>query len=153
MGNIFNDDFRDFITALNNNDVEYILVGGYSVILHGYSRNTGDMDIWVNKALDNYNKLVKAFDEFKMPVFDMTENNFLFNHAFDVFTFGRPPVSIDIMNHVKGLEFAVAFKASSIVEVEGLNIRLINYNDLIKSKKESGRSKDINDIENLTDKD
>ena len=46
MGNIFNKDFRDFITALNNNDVEYILVGGYSVILHGYSRTTGDMHIW-----------------------------------------------------------------------------------------------------------
>lgn len=44
MGNIFNEDFRDFINALNNNHVRYILVGGFSVILHGYSRTTGDMD-------------------------------------------------------------------------------------------------------------
>lgn len=36
MANIFNEDFRDFIQALNHNDVEYILVGGYAVILHGY---------------------------------------------------------------------------------------------------------------------
>jgi len=43
MGNIFNEDFQDFIQALNNNRVEYILVGGFSVILHGYSRTTGDM--------------------------------------------------------------------------------------------------------------
>ncbi|WP_262510080.1 hypothetical protein [Pedobacter paludis] len=34
MGNIFNDDFREFIQALNNNGVKYILVGVYSVILH-----------------------------------------------------------------------------------------------------------------------
>ena len=54
MGNIFNGDFQDFITALNNNEVEYILVGGYSVILHGYSRTTGDLDIWVNKKSENY---------------------------------------------------------------------------------------------------
>jgi hypothetical protein len=41
MANIFNDDFRDFIRALNKANVEYILVGGYSVILHGYARTTG----------------------------------------------------------------------------------------------------------------
>lgn len=43
--NIFNADFQDFITSLNRCEVAYILVGGYSVILHGYSRTTGDMDI------------------------------------------------------------------------------------------------------------
>lgn len=46
MGNIFNSDFRDFLQALNNNEVEYLLVGGYAVILHGYSRVTADMDVW-----------------------------------------------------------------------------------------------------------
>ncbi|GAA0526299.1 hypothetical protein LX66_0460 [Chitinophaga japonensis] len=61
MGNIFNDDFRDFIQALNNHNVEYIVVGGYAVILHGYRRPTGDMDIWVNPTRENYEKLVKAF--------------------------------------------------------------------------------------------
>lgn len=50
MGNIFNRDFRDFIEALNHHEAEYILVGDYSVILHGYSRYTGDPDIWVNKT-------------------------------------------------------------------------------------------------------
>ena len=43
--NIFNQDFRDFIECFNRNEVEYILVGGYAVILRGYSRSTGDMDI------------------------------------------------------------------------------------------------------------
>lgn len=45
IGNIFNQDFREFLNALNNNKVKYLLDGGYSVILHGYSRTTGDMDI------------------------------------------------------------------------------------------------------------
>jgi len=57
MGNIFNDDFRDFLKSLNNNKVNYILVGGYSVILHGYSRTTGDMDIWVERTKENYIKI------------------------------------------------------------------------------------------------
>ena len=42
MATIFNDDFRDFIQALNDHKVDYILVGGYAVILHGYRRVSGD---------------------------------------------------------------------------------------------------------------
>jgi hypothetical protein len=79
MGNIFHQDFRDFLQALNNQQVEYLLVGGYAVIFHGYPRTTGDMDIWVNRTKENYSKLLKAFKEFRMPVFDMTEERFL-NH-------------------------------------------------------------------------
>ena len=51
--NLFNPDFQDFIQALNTNDVAYILVGGYSVILYGYSRTTGDMDLWVQANEEN----------------------------------------------------------------------------------------------------
>lgn len=69
MGNVFNEDFRDFINALNNNKVEYLLVGGYSVIAYGYPRTTGDMDIWVQRTKENYKKIVHAFNQFKMLVF------------------------------------------------------------------------------------
>jgi len=54
MGNIFNQDFQDFINSLNKFNVDYLLVGGYAVILRGYNRTTGDMDIWVNKTQENY---------------------------------------------------------------------------------------------------
>ena len=75
--NIFNQDFQNFINAFNENGVEYILIGGYSVILHGYSRTTGDMDIWVMPNQENYQKIVKAFKDFQMPVFDMSLKSFL----------------------------------------------------------------------------
>ena len=48
--NIFNQDFQDFILSLNQAKVRYLLVGGYSVVLHGYQRTTGDMDIWVDRT-------------------------------------------------------------------------------------------------------
>ncbi|MCF2519835.1 nucleotidyltransferase [Dyadobacter sp. CY351] len=149
MANIFNDDFQDFLESLNESEVEYILVGGYSVILHGYSRTTGDMDIWVNKTKDNYSRIAKAFGKFGMPLFDMTEENFLSNPKFDVFTFGRAPVSIDIITNLKGLEFDYAFQNASDHIVDDLIIRLIHYKDLITAKKAAGRPRDINDIENL----
>ncbi len=149
MSNIFNEDFRDFLSALNKNEVRYILVGGFSVILHGYSRTTGDMDIWVERTSANYKKIKMAFQDFGMPVFDMSEENFLQHPNWDVFTFGNPPVAIDIMVKVKGLDFTACYEQSIIFEDEDLKIRTIHKNDLIKAKESSGRSKDRNDIENL----
>ena len=149
MGNIFHNDFRDFILALNKCEVEYIVVGGYSVILHGYSRTTGDLDIWVNKTNTNYKKLVTAFSRFGLAIFDMTEENFLSNPNIDVFSFGKPPVSIDIITDVKGLEFDACFPNATFVEVDKLKVRLIEYRDLVKAKKASGRPKDLDDLENL----
>jgi len=149
MGNIFNQDFRDFISALNQEDVRYILVGGYSVILHGYSRTTGDMDLWVERSSENYQKINRAFAVFGMPVFDMTEENFLSHPVWDVFTFGLPPVAIDIMVKLEGMDFSEAFTRSVFFEDDHLLIRTIHRNDLIAAKKLAGRAKDQNDLENL----
>ena len=149
MANIFNSDFRDFISSLNDQQVRYILVGGFSVILHGYPRTTGDMDIWVERTPDNYKKLKKAFEQFGMPVFDMTEDNFLKHPVWDVFTFGKPPVAIDVMVRVQGLDFEKAYDRSVVFSDDDLIIRTIHKDDLIQAKKSSGRAKDQNDLENL----
>lgn len=148
---IFNPDFQDFIQALNDQEVNYILVGGYSVIIHGYSRTTGDMDIWVNPTSDNYGKLVKAFDQFKMPVFDMNKERFLDSEKFDVFSFGVPPIAIEIMTRVKGLVFENAFENADWYSTDnGLEIRVLSLEDLKKAKKAAGRYKDLDDLEHLT---
>lgn len=150
MSNIFNEDFRDFIKALNTNKVRYILIGGFSVILHGYSRTTGDMDIWVERTPENYGSLKKAFSEFGMPVFDMTEENFLNHKNWDVFTFGIPPSAIDVMINVKGLNFQDCYEKAVFFNEGDLKIRTIHLNDLIIAKKSSARPKDLDDLENLS---
>lgn len=149
MANIFNEHFRDFIKALNDNNVEYVVVGGMAVILHGYVRGTGDMDVWINKTLNNYHQLVKAFAQFGMPVFDMTANAFL-GTEFDVWGIGVPPVKIEIMTAVKGLAFEETFRQSQFYNEDGLQIRFIHLNHLIQAKKASGRFRDLDDIEQLT---
>lgn len=149
MGNIFNSDFRDFIMALNTNAVKYILVGGYSVILHGYSRTTGDMDIWVERSDENYSKIIKAFEDFGMPVFDMTKENFLDHPIWDVFTFGIPPVAIDVMIKIDGFNFEEVFERSVILNDGDLVVRVIHKNDLIAAKLKANRFKDMDDVENL----
>ena len=149
MPNIFNSDFREFILALNNNKVEYILVGGYAVILHGYRRTTGDLDIWVNTTKENYQKLLTAYNEFGLPVTDITADNFLHNSDIEVFTYGIPPVCIEIMKVVKGCNFSEAYQISEVFNENGLLIRFLHLNTLIQAKKAAARYKDLDDIEKL----
>jgi hypothetical protein len=150
MANIFNEDFRDFIAALNKYEVEYLLVGGYAVILHGYRRSTGDMDIWVNVTADNHRKLIKAYLDFGLPSAEISEVNFLRNDDMDVFTYGTPPVCIEILKRVKGCDFDEAYKISKLFDENGLLIRFVHINTLIEAKKASGRYKDLDDIEKLS---
>jgi predicted nucleotidyltransferase len=149
MANLFNQDFQEFIQALNTNDVKYILVGGYAVILHGYIRSTADMDIWVDKTEGNYSKLKKALNQFGAPCF--SKNEFL-GDQFNVWGIGREPNRIEIMSEVKGLKFNIAYKKSQTYQQENLQIKFIHLNDLLASKKAAGRFKDKNDIEQLNKK-
>ncbi len=145
---IFNEDFQDFIELLNKHLVEYMLVGGYAVIIRGYSRSTGDMDVWVNKTEENYEKLFKAITEFGLPAAAIQKNQF-FSDQYDVFSFGKPPYAIEVMTAVKGLSFKTAYELSTIEMIEELSVRVIHLNHLIDAKKAVGRNKDLNDLENL----
>ena len=150
MVNLFNEDFQDLIGSFNKHDVQYILVGGYSVIIHGYHRATGDMDLWVKPTKDNYQKMISAFSDFGLPIGAITEKMFLSVDEFDVFQFGITPSSIDIMTSVKGLDFAAAFARSAWHNVSGqTKIRVLHLQDLINAKRAAGRYKDLADIEEL----
>ncbi len=128
-----------------------MLVGGYATIIHGYNRTTGDLDVWVNQTEQNYIKLVKAFKKFRMPVFDMKKEKFLYDPSIDVFSYGRPPVSIDIITKLKGLEFEQVWGNVEEKELnEEVKVKVIHLNDLITAKKASNRPKDQDDIEHLT---
>jgi predicted nucleotidyltransferase len=149
MGNIFNEDFQGFLSALNKAKVKYVLVGGYSVIYHGFPRTTGDLDIFVEVSKNNYMAITKAFEIFGMPVFDMTEETFLYNDSLNVFSFGRQPVSIEILKEITGLKFNEVYQEAINTEIEGISLKIINLNHLKENKKQSGRNKDLNDLENL----
>ena len=126
-----------------------MLVGGYAVIYHGYNRSTGDLDIFVEATVANYNRIVQAFEEFKMPVFDMTQSTFLNTESYEVFTFGVPPVSIDIITVLRGVTFDEAFTMSTNGLIDGITIRVLLKNGLLLAKKLSNRPKDLEDIHQL----
>lgn len=150
MGYIFNPDFQEFLLALNKNEVNYVLVGGYSVIYHGFPRTTGDLDIFVEVSKSNYQKLAQAFEQFQMPIFDMTEDSFLHQTTINVYTFGRPPVCIEILKEITGFTFQEINNNALNTVFEEIPMKVIHLNDLKRNKQMSGRSKDLNDLENLS---
>jgi len=79
----------------------------------------------------------------------MTLDNFLSHPNWDVFTFGTPPVAIDLMVQVEGLDFALAYDKSIYFEDDGLSIRTIHKTDLIQTKQVVNRPKDQDDLLNL----
>ncbi len=149
MANTLNQDFVDFIMALNKANVEYVLVGGYAVIYHGYNRTTGDIDIWVNPTVENYRNLKIAFALFGMSMFDMTEDNFLDTSKYDVFSFGNPPVCIEILTKVKGLSFADTYERALFIDFDSVYVKMIDIKSLLIAKKASNRHKDKDDLEHL----
>ncbi|WP_315823974.1 hypothetical protein [Paraflavitalea speifideaquila] len=68
----------------------------------------------------------------------------------DVFSYGRPPVSIDIITELKGVQFDDAFSHAQIFNENQLMIRFLHLDNLIQAKKAAGRHKDLDDIEKLT---
>lgn len=149
VGNLFNDDFRDFIAALERHEVRYLLIGGYAVIAHGYDRSTGDMDVWVECTPENYGRLVTAFRAFGMPVFDMTLERFLDVDRYDVFGYGVPPNRIELLTAPAGVEFAACYPNRRRFVDGDLECNLIGYDDLLAMKRAAGRLRDRDDLENL----
>ena len=149
MPNLFNNDFLDFLELLKIHDVNYLLVGGYAVILHGYGRSTGDLDLWIDQTSENYNKLRKVYLDFGAPIFSEEEFN---SEKIDVWSIGVEPRKIEILTKVTGLQFNESLKNCNWLELEKIKVPYIDFDDLIKNKLATGRYKDLADVEQLNRK-
>jgi hypothetical protein len=147
--NLLNPDFVEFLQCLHTESVEAILVGGYAVVLHGYFRTTGDMDVWIRPTSENYRRMRAAFAAFGLPTEAISEAAFLDASQVDVFTFGRPPMAIDILTKVKGLDFDETFEMAEEIRVDDAPLRLIHLNHLKQAKRAADRNKDRDDLEHL----
>jgi hypothetical protein len=149
MPNLFNNDFLDFLLLLDNYNVDYLLVGGYAVILHGYGRSTGDMDLWVNQNEENYCKLKEVYQAFGAPMFSIDE---FFSDKFDVWSMGVEPRKIEILTKVSGLNFEESKSHCNWINEIDFKVPYIDFEDLMKNKLATGRLKDLLDFQQLNKK-
>ena len=145
---ILNPDFKDFVRLLTENKVEYLIVGGYAVGIHGYPRYTGDLDIWINSTTENAKSVLKCVEDFGFASYRLSVSDF--TKPGNIIQLEYPPVRIDIINLVDGVNFAECYKNKKDVTADDITLYFIGYDDLLKNKKKTSRPRDIDDIENLT---
>ena len=144
---MFSQDFREFIELLIKNKAEYMIVGGYAVGIHGHPRYTGDLDIWLNPTPQNAELILKSVNDFGFSSFKLTQADF--TKPGNVIQLGYPPLRIDLLTEIDGVTFEECFKNRKEVTIDDLKVNFIGYDDLLKNKKESGRPRDIDDIDHL----
>jgi len=138
-------DFREFLQLLNSHKVRYLLVGGYAVGYYGYPRATADMDIWVATDAENVEKVLAALVEFGFPKVEPE----LFAKEKQVLRMGVPPLRIELLTGVSGVEFDDCYSRRTVTKLGEEEVNLISLEDLKKNKAASGRYKDLNDLEHL----
>ena len=144
---IFDEEILNFWKALQDHHVQYILVGGYAINLHGYQRFTGDLDIWLNDTIENRQALRKAFVSCGMGDFPMIEY-MQFIPGWTEFHLNNE-LRLDILIDMKGLEgytFDECLQMASVADIENVKIPFLHINQLIENKKIVNRPKDQIDV-------
>ena len=144
---MLNPDFKDMLSALNEAEVEYLIVGAYAMAAHGCPRSTGDIDIWVRPSNENAQRVWNALQSFGAPIRKISLDDFATPDV--VFQIGVGPQRIDILTSISGVEFSPAWRNRMTIDIDGLNAQIIGRDDLLKNKLASGRPKDLLDAEIL----
>lgn len=140
-------DFSEFLKLLNAHEVKYLLVGGYAVGYYGYIRATADMDIWIESSAENADRMVDVVNDFGFG--DPELNRALFLNPDKIVRFGIPPMRIEIMTVIDGVDFVKCYENREIGVWDDVEVSLISLADLKKNKKASGRLKDLSDLDYL----
>jgi hypothetical protein len=140
-------DFKEFLRLLNSHQVEYLLIGGYAVGYHGYPRSTGDMDLWVAVHQANANRIVAALQEFGFDLPDLSADLFLKEHQ--VVRMGMPPLRIELLTSISGVDFPDCYSQRITDEIDGVEAQIISLLHLKQNKQASGRHRDLDDLEHL----
>ncbi len=141
------DDFKEFLKLLNSAEVEYLLIGGFAVGYYGYPRATNDIDVWVSRTESNAAKLVATLEEFGFGTPELKPE--LFQKPDCIVRMGVPPMRVEILTSISGVEFEKCYQARLRGELDGVEVDLIALEDLKKNKQASGRHKDLDDLEHL----
>ncbi|HSZ24280.1 MAG TPA: DUF6036 family nucleotidyltransferase [Cytophagaceae bacterium] len=147
---IFDEEILKLWKSFSFNGLEYIMVGGVATNLHGYSRTTADIDIWIKDTIENRKRLNQSLIQFgygEIPNIETLE----FVPGWTSLRL-MSGIELDIMTSLKGFpqeRFDECMKYASTAIIFTIEVKFLHINHLIEAKKTSNRNKDIIDIEEL----
>ncbi|MBI5282269.1 MAG: hypothetical protein HY858_11355 [Candidatus Solibacter usitatus] len=140
-------DFSEFLRLFNSHGVEYLLVGGHAVGIHGYVRATNDLDVWVKASVENAARIERALREFGFD--DPSLSPGLFTARDNIVRMGVPPMRLEVHTSISGVEFDACYAEREMFEIGAVMAPVISLARLRENKAAAGRAKDLADLENL----
>jgi hypothetical protein len=145
-------DWNEFIGLLIAKRVRYLIVGAHALAANGRPRATQDLDVFVQRTKANISRLASALHAFGFV--DLADECSRFEQPERMATLGKPPLRIDIMNHIDGVTFADAWRGRLISQFGDHQVGFLGLEQLRANKLAAGRAKDLADIalmEEMTD--
>jgi len=140
-------DFNEFVRLFLDNDVRFLIVGGYAMAAHGLPRYTGDLDTWVWINEQNAERILNALVAFGFGSLDISVEDFQKPNT--VLQLGFPPHRIDVLTGIDGVSFDDAWQRRVIMDVEDIQLPFISREDLIANKRAAARPQDLADVVRL----
>lgn len=141
-------DFRELLSELNAHRVKYLVVGGYAVSFHTEPRFTKGLDIVIGSDPENSKAVYAALARFGAPLEGLKPDDLIEPGGF--LRLGTPPVMVDILPTIAGVEFQRAWERRVEVAVDdSLTVFVISREDLLSAKIAAARPQDLVDAEAL----
>jgi len=141
---MLNPDFKDMLLCLQEEKVEFLLVGAYAIAAHGNPRATGDMDLRIKPDPDNGQRVIRALQAFSAPTSGLSVDDFVKDDT--IVQIGVVPCRIDLMTGIEAVRFDEAWENRVAASVDGLTLFVISKADMLKNKLALNRDKDKSDI-------
>lgn len=141
------DDFRDLLLELADAGADFVLVGGWAMAVHGRTRATEDLDVFVRPSPENASRVFAALAAFGAPVEQHRVSPEILAKSGYGYRFGVKPFLIEVLTSITGVEFDDAARDAIEVDVEGRAVRVIGRSALLRNKRAAGRLKDLDDAE------
>ena len=128
--------------------VDYVVVGGIAVNAHGYIRATNDLDLFIRPTLDNAHAAFQALIALGVPLEGYEAADLLDDE--ENLRFGPHDDHIDILASIGEMPFDQVWRNRLEKDIAGLLIPFISKADLMENKRQTGRLRDLADVEELS---
>jgi Nucleotidyl transferase of unknown function (DUF2204) len=144
------EDLRQLLLAFNAEAVEYLVVGGYAVGIYAEPRATKDLDLFIRSEINNSEAVYRALAAFGAPLAGLTPADFR-DDPNSVFQIGLPPARVDILQSIDGVSFDEAWPQRVEASIDDIAAHVISVRHLVQNKLQSGRMRDLADVEAIRD--
>lgn len=134
---------KGVFASFQEHNVKYLVIGGIAAILHGVPRATFDVDILIEPTPRNAENLLKALIAAGMGTAALTSAEELLNNEITIF---KDRIRMDVQTSTPGTVFEEAWKRRETMVFHGQEFYVISKEDLILTKRASGREIDLSDI-------